>query len=76
MKVESNGDFQWKKTSSGVASTYPYYEDVIEHSNGNYYAVGGPVSDKAHMAKFSSDGSLLKRNIMVVIAMMISFDLL
>ena len=61
IKVDSNGDFQWKKTSSGVASTYPYYEDVIEHSNGNYYAVGGPVSDKAHMAKFSPDGSLLKR---------------
>ena len=61
MKVDSNGDFQWKKTSSGVANTYPYYEDVIEHSNGNYYAVGGPVSDKAHMAKFSPDGSLLKR---------------
>ena len=61
MKVDSNGEFQWKKTSSGVANTYPYYEDVIEHSNGNYYAVGGPVSDKAHMAKFSPDGSLLKR---------------
>ena len=61
MKVDLNGEFQWKKTSSGVANTYPYYEDVIEHSNGNYYAVGGPVSDKAHMAKFSSDGSLLKR---------------
>ena len=61
MKVNSNGEFQWKKTSSGVANTYPYYEDVIEHSNGNYYAVGGPVSDKAHMAKFSPDGSLLKR---------------
>ena len=61
MKVDSSGSFQWKKTSSGVANTYPYYEDVIEHSNGNYYAVGGPVSDKAHMAKFSQDGSLLKR---------------
>ena len=61
MKIDSSGEFQWKKTSSGVANTYPYFEDVIEHSNGNYYAVGGPVSDKAHMAKFSPDGTLLKR---------------
>ena len=61
MKVDSSGLFQWKKTSSGVAGAYPYYEDLIEHSNGNYYAIGGPVADKAIMAKFSPTGSLLKR---------------
>ena len=61
MKLDSNGGFEWKKTSSGVANTFPYFEDVIEHSNGNYYVVGGPVSNKAHMAKFSPDGTLLKR---------------
>ena len=61
MKLDSSGDFEWKKTSSGVANTFPYFEDVIEHSNGNYYAVGGPVSDKAHMAKYAPNGTLLKR---------------
>ena len=42
---------------------YPYYEDIIEHSNGKkYYAVGGPeMGGLALMVKFSRDGQVLKR---------------
>ena len=46
VKADSNGVEEWKNTThkNGV---YPYYEDVIQHSNGNYYAVGGPGSSQA-----------------------------
>ncbi len=45
LKVNKNGDEEWiTKGVEGVVSKYPYYEDIIEHSNGNYYAIGGPVT--------------------------------
>ena len=41
VKADANGVEEWKNTSSQNGA-YPYYEDVMQHSNGNYYAVGGP----------------------------------
>jgi hypothetical protein len=51
----------WKKKGfPGNAGQDPNYEDVIEHSNGNYYLVGGPVLEQAIMVKISPTGSVLK----------------
>ena len=40
MKADANGVEEWKNTSRQYGA-YPYYEDVMQHSNGSYY-VGGP----------------------------------
>ena len=63
VKVDSTGEKEWKNQEhpSGMGA-YPYYEDVIEHSNGKYYTVGGPGNGgQALMVKFSSDGEVLNR---------------
>ena len=42
LKTDSSGTMLWKiKGFPGNAGADPNYEDVIEHSNGNYYLVGG-----------------------------------
>ena len=46
VKADSNGVEEWKNTSHENGA-YPYYEDVIEHSNG--------------FVKFSSSGAVLTR---------------
>ncbi len=49
----------WKKKGApGNKNQNPYYEDAIEHSNGNYYLVGGPVLEQAIMVKISPTGSV------------------
>ena len=61
LKTDSSGTMLWKiKGFPGNAGSDPNYEDVIEHSNGNYYLVGGPVSEQAIMVKISPTGSVLK----------------
>ena len=61
LKTDSSGKMLWKKKGvPGNAAQNPYYEDVIEHSNGNYYLVGGPVAEQAIMVKISPTGSVLK----------------
>ena len=61
LKTDSSGKVLWKKKGvPGNAAQNPYYEDVIEHSNGNYYLVGGPVAEQAIMVKISPTGSVLK----------------
>ena len=63
VKVDSTGEQEWKNEEhpNGMGA-YPYYEDIIEHSNGKYYAVGGPGNDgQALIVKFSHDGEVLKR---------------
>ena len=60
VKADSNGVEEWKNTSHENGA-YPYYEDVIEHSNGYYYAVGGPGGGQAQFVKFSSSGAVLTR---------------
>ena len=70
LKTNSNGKKEWiKKGIEGNQNKYPYYEDIIEHSNGFYYAVGGPVTPsgsgssnggQAIIAKINSSGSILK----------------
>ena len=61
LKTDSSGTMLWKiKGFPGNAAQNPYYEDVIEHSNGNYYLVGGPVLEQAIMVKISPTGSVLK----------------
>jgi hypothetical protein len=60
VKADSNGVEEWKNTSHENGA-YPYYEDVIEHSNGFYYAVGGPGSGQAQFVKFNSIGTVLTR---------------
>ena len=60
VKVDSNGIEEWKNESHSVGG-YPFYEDAIEHSNGSYYAVGGPGAGQAQFVKFSSTGSVLNR---------------
>ena len=70
LKTNSNGDKEWiKKGIEGNQNKYPYYEDIIEHSNGFYYAVGGPVTPsgsgssnvgQAVIVKVNSSGSILK----------------
>ena len=70
LKTNSNGKKEWiKKGIEGNQNKYPYYEDIVEHSNGFYYAVGGPVTPsgsgssnggQAIIAKINSSGSILK----------------
>ena len=60
VKADSNGIEEWKNESHTVGA-YPFYEDAIEHSNGSYYAVGGPGAGQAQFVKFSSTGSVLNR---------------
>jgi len=68
IKTDSNGNQLWKKVGTPGSGQNPYYEDVIEHSNGNFYFVGGPVVDKdnyskggqALLVKMSPEGSVLK----------------
>ena len=63
VKVDSTGEQEWKNEEhpNGMGA-YPYYEDIIEHSNGKYYAVGGPGNGgQALIVKFSHDGEVLKR---------------
>jgi len=60
VKVDSNGTEEWKNTSRTIGA-YPYYEDAIEHSNGSFYAVGGPGGGQAQFVKFSSSGNVLTR---------------
>ena len=60
VKADSNGNEEWKNESHTVGA-YPFYEDAIEHSNGSYYAVGGPGAGQAQFVKFSSTGSVLNR---------------
>ena len=61
LKTDSKGTMLWKKKGlPGKPDTNPFYEDVIEHSNGNYYLVGGPVLEQAIMVKISPTGSVLK----------------
>ena len=60
LKTDSSGKMLWKKKGApGKPAQNPYYEDVIEHSNGNYYLVGGPVEEQAIMVKISPTGSVL-----------------
>ncbi len=63
VKVDSLGNKEWKNQSHPAGmGTYPYYEDIIEHSNGNYYAVGGPGNGgQGLFVKFSPEGQVLKR---------------
>jgi hypothetical protein len=69
LKVNENGEEKWiTKGVEGIASKYPYYEDIIEHSNGNYYAIGGPVipnnnannGGQAILVKINETGTILK----------------
>lgn len=69
LKVNENGEEEWIiKGVEGISGKYPYYEDIIEHSNGNYYAVGGPVTSnnnesnggQAILVKIDKTGSILK----------------
>ena len=60
VKADSNGTEEWKNESHENGA-YPYYEDIIEHSNGNYYAVGGPGGGQAQFVKFSQEGNVLTR---------------
>jgi len=63
VKVDSLGQQEWKNQQHpNSMGTYPYYEDIIEHSNGNYYAVGGPGNGgQGLIVKFSPEGQVLKR---------------
>ena len=64
LKTDSSGTMLWKKKGvPGNAAQNPYYEDVIEHSNGNYYLVGGPVAEQAIMVKISPTGSVLQKKL-------------
>ncbi len=56
IKADSNGIEEWKNSETGQ---YPNYEDVIQHSNGYYYAVGGPSGGQAKFVKFSPQGNIL-----------------
>ena len=70
LKTDANGTQEWQKIGvPSNSSQNPYYEDVMEHSNGNFYLVGGgPVVDprnqgkggQAIMVKMSPSGSVLK----------------
>ena len=68
LKLTQTGISSGKKSGTPGSGQNPYYEDVIEHSNGNYYLVGGPVVDRdnyskggqALLVKISPEGSVLK----------------
>ena len=61
LKTDSSGTKLWqKKGVPGKPSQNPYYEDVIEHSNGNYYLVGGPVGGLAILVKIDQSGAVKK----------------
>ena len=68
IKTDPNGVKEWKKEGTPGSGQNPYYEDVIEHSNGNLYLVGGPVVDRnnyskggqAILVKMSPEGAVLK----------------
>jgi hypothetical protein len=68
-KTNNFGELEWiKKGVDGNPNKYPYFEDVIEHSNGSFYAVGGPVTPsnnfsvggQAVLVKMNQNGSVLK----------------
>ena len=68
IKTDASGVQEWKKAGTPGSGQNPYYEDAIEHSNGNYYLVGGPVVDRnnyskggqAMLVKMSPEGAVLK----------------
>ena len=69
LKTDANGTQEWKKKGVPGTGQNPYYEDAMEHSNGNFYLVGGgPVIDinntgkegQAIMVKMSPTGEVLK----------------
>ncbi len=68
LKTDSNGNQVWKKAGAPGSGQNPYYEDAMEHSNGNFYLVGGPVVDRnnyskggqALFVKMSPNGAVLK----------------
>ena len=70
LKTNADGEKEWiKKGIEGNQNKYPYYEDIIEHSNGFYYAVGGPVTPsgsgssnggQALLVKIDNTGNILK----------------
>ena len=70
LKTNADGEKEWiKKGIEGNQNKYPYYEDIIEHSNGFYYAVGGPVTPsgsgssnggQAVLVKIDNTGNILK----------------
>ena len=68
IKTDSNGNQIWKKAGTPGSGQNPYYEDVIEHSNGNFYLVGGPVVNRdnyskggqALLVKMNPEGAVLK----------------
>ena len=68
LKTDPNGNQVWKKAGTPGSGQNPYYEDAIEHSDGNFYLVGGPVSDRnnyskggqALLVKMSPNGAILK----------------
>jgi len=59
LKTDASGTKLWKKKGvPGNTGQNPYYEDVIEHSNGNYYLVGGPVGGQAILVKIDQSGAV------------------
>ena len=60
LKADSNGNEMWKNISR-TKGAYPFYEDAIEHSSGDVYAVGGPGGGQAQFVKFNANGSVLAR---------------
>ena len=69
LKANGDGEKEWiNRGVEGNTGKYPYYEDIIEHSNGNYYAVGGSVTPsgntdnggQAILVKINPSGTILK----------------
>jgi len=58
LKTDASGKKVWEKKGYPGTGQNPYYEDVIEHSNGNYYLVGGPVGGKAILVKIGQSGTV------------------
>ena len=58
LKTDASGIKVWEKKGYPGTGQNPYYEDVIEHSNGNYYLVGGPVGGKAILVKIGQSGTV------------------
>lgn len=47
LKTNGNGTQEWvNRGVQGNNNQHPYYEDVIEHSNGFFYLIGGPVTPR------------------------------